>query len=314
MDFYEMEETDGVRLPWNVLPVNRAWAEKVVLPIGIHYTPLKQIGELEFLGDHPVYCQSCKAILNPFCSVEANSKSFKCPICGARSSLPQAKLKQLAEQGAVAETRPQNSTIEYLIDEHPRERGLIFLVDKCVAEDELQEVKASVLAAVQTLSDDTCVALVTFDRNVFVQDLEETDFLAELSLNGSKDYDLPAIAKMLHFALPNPQAANHSPSDRLTALFRPLEQCRQVFERAVEKLRADRWPQVSSERPLRAFGAALKVCLAMASGWFIHVPSSHPGRPDRRVSRRRLHLRPRPDHPAVQRNLHAVPRRPPRTR
>lgn len=155
MDFYEMEETDGVRLPWNVLPLNRSWAEKVVLPVGIHYTPLKNIGELEFLGDHPVYCQSCKAILNPFCALELNSKSFRCPICGARSALPQAKVKLLAEQGSTPETKVQNTTIEYLIDEHPRERGFIFLVDKCVAEEEMQEIKASVLAAVQGLSDDT---------------------------------------------------------------------------------------------------------------------------------------------------------------
>ena len=111
MDFYQTEETDGVRMPWNVLPMNRNWADRVVLPVGVHYTPGKQIADLEYLGDQPVICINCKSVLNPFCSVDANTKSFLCPICSARNALPQSKLKFMAEHQTLPETSANNTTI-----------------------------------------------------------------------------------------------------------------------------------------------------------------------------------------------------------
>ena len=270
MDFYQNEDRDGVRLPWNILPLNRTWAEKVVLPVGVHYSPLKNIQDIGFLGNHPIMCQSCKGVLNPFCSIEVSSKSFKCSICGARSGLPQAVMKQIIDTGSIPETSSENTTIEYLLDETNRDRAYLFLIDKCVPEEELEEIKKSVLAAVQSLSDDCSVGLVTFDRNVFIQDLEESEYLSELSLNGSKEYDYDRIAKMLNFIIPTPQIVNHVPSPRHSVVLRPLEKCRETFERAVEKIRVNKWPSQTTERPLRAFGSALKVSLSIAAGWYQH--------------------------------------------
>jgi protein transport protein SEC23 len=271
MDFYQSEDTDGVRLSWNVLPLNRNWAEKIVLPVGVHYTPLKNIPDLEFLGDAPVACAGCQSVLNPYCAVDLNTKSYQCAICGARSGLPQSKVKYLTENKTLPEIQGNCTTIEYLLDEKIRERGYIFLVDKCIPADEIQEIKTAIMSAVQNLSDDNYVALITFDRNIFVQDLEETEFLSEYSMNGSKEYDYQRIAKLLQFQLPAEKAVNHTPGERLNAIFRPLEKCRAVFERAVDKIKADRWPVPQNERPSRAFGAALKVALTMTSGWFQHV-------------------------------------------
>lgn len=271
MDFRENEERDGVRLPWNNLPFNAVWAEKIVLPVGVIYSPAKNITDLEFLGDKPVACNSCNSVLNPYCAIDLNSKSYQCSVCGARNGLPQAKLKQLAEQKTLPESKGQNTTIEYLVDENPRERGFIFLVDKCVPEDELEVVKASILGAVQNLSDDTYVALISFDRNVFVYDLEETEFLEELAINGSKDYDHERISKLLQFVLPAAQAVHHKPSEKLDLIYRKLETSRPIFEKALSSIKVDRWTTAPGERPYRCSGAALKVAVTMAMGWFQHV-------------------------------------------
>lgn len=273
MDVYQAEDTDGIRMPWNVLPINRAWADRVVLPIGVHYTPAKQIADVEYLGDHPVVCIGCKTVINPFCTVDLNTKSFVCSVCGARSALPQSKLKYMAEHQALPETSPQNTTIEYQLDQQLRDRGFLFLVDRCVPADEMAEIKTAIRTAVQNLPDDTFVGLVTFDRNVFVQDLEETQFLSEFAFNGSKDYPIETIASMLNFAIPPKDAVNHFPSLKHKAVFNKLEDCRELFDRAVDKICIDKWIIGPNERPARAYGAAMKVSVAIASGWFQHVNS-----------------------------------------
>lgn len=41
--FTELEETDGIRLSWNVWPNSRIEATKAVIPFGAVYTPLKPL-------------------------------------------------------------------------------------------------------------------------------------------------------------------------------------------------------------------------------------------------------------------------------
>lgn len=271
MDIYQSEETDGVRMPWNVLPLNRNWADKIVLPVGVHYTPGKAIQDMEFLGDQPVLCIGCKAALNPFSKLDMNTKSYLCPLCGARGSLPQSKIKYLMEYQTLPELAPTSTTIEYLLDEQHRERGYLFIVDKCIPADEMVEIKESIKSQSATLADDCFVGLITFDRNVFVQDLHEMEFLSEYAFNGSKDYPMAKIASMLQFILPPNDAVNFKPSANHSLVFNKLENCRELFERAVDKITTDKWYTSATERPARAAGAALKIAMTMATGWFQHV-------------------------------------------
>jgi protein transport protein SEC23 len=291
MDIYQSEESDGVRMPWNILPINKGWADKIVLPVGVHYTPGKQIADIEFLGDQPLLCSLCAAVFNPFCLLDKNTKTYLCPICGARSSLPQNKLKYLNEYQTLPELSPSSTTIEYQLDEKVRERGFLFVVDKCVPEDELTEIKIAIKGQLEQMPDDCYVGLITFDRNVFVQDLAETEFLSEFAFNGSKDYSLDKIAGMLQFPLPAAQALNFKPGAHHLTIFNKLEHCRDLFERAVDKITIDKWHTSSVERPARASGAALKVAMTIAAGWFQHVALFHQGNADRSLYRRTLHIR-----------------------
>ena len=45
-DFASVEETEGLRLAWNVWPNNRIEATKCVLPFGALYTPTKALANL----------------------------------------------------------------------------------------------------------------------------------------------------------------------------------------------------------------------------------------------------------------------------
>lgn len=80
MDFYEIEAETGVRMVWNNLPPNKLAATRAVLPIGIHYSPYKDIESLKTVDYDPVTCK-CGAILNPYCFVDFRNKFWVCPFC-----------------------------------------------------------------------------------------------------------------------------------------------------------------------------------------------------------------------------------------
>lgn len=83
----EVEDRDGVRLSWNTFPSTRMVrvgqsekimllsdalqeASRLVVPIGVLYTPLKEKPDTPILQYEPVTCkQPCRAVLNPFASV-----------------------------------------------------------------------------------------------------------------------------------------------------------------------------------------------------------------------------------------------------
>ena len=46
-DFGELEDVDGVRMPWNIWPSSRVEALKCVIPFSALYTPNKPIQHLQ---------------------------------------------------------------------------------------------------------------------------------------------------------------------------------------------------------------------------------------------------------------------------
>lgn len=46
-DFSELEELDGVRMPWNIWPSSRVEALKCVIPFAALYTPNKPLQHLQ---------------------------------------------------------------------------------------------------------------------------------------------------------------------------------------------------------------------------------------------------------------------------
>ena len=79
--FNEVEDTTGIRMSWHAWPTNRIDAVSCSVPIGVLYTPLKQIPNRDPLPYRPVYCR-CRAVLNSFCQVDYTSHVWTCPICG----------------------------------------------------------------------------------------------------------------------------------------------------------------------------------------------------------------------------------------
>ena len=62
------EERDGVRVSWNLWPSSKVEAARLVVPLGVLYSPLKERPDLPPILYDPIACSrsTCRAILNPF--------------------------------------------------------------------------------------------------------------------------------------------------------------------------------------------------------------------------------------------------------
>ena len=83
-DFIQQnEDRDGIRLTWNVWPSSRLEASRLIVPLGALFTPLKERPDLPPIQYEPIVCarSTCKAILNPLCSVDYRAKLWACNFC-----------------------------------------------------------------------------------------------------------------------------------------------------------------------------------------------------------------------------------------
>ena len=60
-DFGELEELDGIRMPWNIWPSSRVEALKCVIPFSALYTPNKRIQHLQVCSDEGWSVSSAEA-------------------------------------------------------------------------------------------------------------------------------------------------------------------------------------------------------------------------------------------------------------
>lgn len=74
-----LEAYEGIRFAWNVWPLSRLEATRLVIPLGLMVTPLKRIETLTSLQYEPVRCRGCQGILNPYSQVDFSSMIWLCP-------------------------------------------------------------------------------------------------------------------------------------------------------------------------------------------------------------------------------------------
>ncbi|GAB4820058.1 hypothetical protein N2152v2_007104 [Parachlorella kessleri] len=275
-EFVELEEIDGVRMSWNVWPYSRLEAAKCVIPFGVLYTPAKQTSQLQVVEYEPVPCKTCGAILNPYSLVDFHAKLWTCPFCHTRNHFP-PHYQGISEASVPAELFPQYCTIEYTL---PRMAALnppayVFVIDTCVAEDELAACKTAVQQALSMIPEYALVGLVTFGTHVHVHELGFAECPKAYVFRGSKEYSPQQVQDQLGLASqaaqrrgpPSPMKGGPTPGGRPGNRFvLPLSECEFVINAAVEELQRDAFPAVPEHRPSRCTGTALQVATALAGG------------------------------------------------
>src|SRR4051794_38578897 len=107
------DEINGIKFTWNMLPNNKLDANKLIIPIGFHYTPVKKIENLQLLEYDPLRCSSCKAVINPHFSRNYKAKYWECAFCKNKNNFPTEYANFISETTLPIELLPESSTVEY---------------------------------------------------------------------------------------------------------------------------------------------------------------------------------------------------------
>ncbi|KAI5808744.1 hypothetical protein DFH27DRAFT_496117 [Peziza echinospora] len=276
-----VEDADGVRLSWNVIPSSRLEASRLVVPIGVLYTPLKEKTEQSVVQYEPVACKApCRAVLNPYCTVDVRAKLWICPFCLQRNQLP-PHYKDIGPNSWPLELSPGFSTIEYKLA-RPASAPPIFLfvVDTCQEEDSLKALKDSLIMSLSLLPSTALVGLITYGTMTHVHELGYTECAKSYVFRGSKEYNAKQVQEMLGLTTPNirPQGAplhpGQNPQQRINPSSRfllPVQQCEIELTNALEQLQKDPWPVNNDRRPLRCTGVALSVAVGILETSFMNT-------------------------------------------
>jgi protein transport protein SEC23 len=212
MNVEQIEDKDGVRFSWNVFPPTKAESSKLVVPVAALYTPLKTRaeGELPTVAYEPVVCR-CRAIINPYCQLDIQSKFWICPFCLQRNPFPPQYRDLVGPQNLPAEVHEACTTIEYIL---PRTAAappvFFFVVDTCLEEGEdLQALKEALAVSLSLLPPKALVGVITFGTMVQVHEVGFTEMPKSYVFRGSKEYTTPQIQDMLGLGVTG-SATGHS--------------------------------------------------------------------------------------------------------
>ncbi|KAL9269709.1 transport protein SEC23 C-like protein [Drosera capensis] len=273
-EFVDLENQDGVRMPWNVIPGTKQESSQSAIPVSAIYTPLKPIPNLPLLPYSPLRCRTCSSVLNPFAVVDFSAKIWICPFCFSRNHFP-PHYSSIADDQLPPELIPQYTTVEYQMTPvvaWSTNRALppvfLFVVDTCVIEEEIGLVKSALSQAFDLLPDDALVGVITFGSYVQVHELGFEAIPKSYVFKGSKEYSKDQVMEQLGFfrgKLPKPAAGviagvkDGLAAESIARFLLPASECGFVLNSLLEALQKDPWGAPANERAARCTGTALSV-------------------------------------------------------
>jgi len=290
MQFVEQEQRDGARFAWNVFPSSRLESARMAVPLGCMYTPLKQIPGMAVVPYHPVVCKAtnCGTILNPYCRVDFMNKIWVCPLCLTRNHFPH-HYADISSENRPAEIIPQFTTMEYVLDATQRAPTFLFVIDTCVIEEELKQIKDSLFQSLLLLPQNAQVGLITFGRNVHIHELSFEECPKSFVFRGDKELSSAQVANFLGLratavnqagptsmgGMPNQAAGAPQDGRRSSSRFlMSVAECEFQLTQILEGLTKDCWPCKNTDRPQRCTGTALSVAISLLE----HTSKDSPGR------------------------------------
>jgi len=269
---HQNEDRDGIRFSWNVWPASRLEATRMVVPVSCLYTPLKERPDLPPIMYDPIICskQSCRAVLNPLCTVDYRGKAWTCNFCFQRNAFP-PHYAGISEQHQPAEIIPQFSTIEYTLTKQTT-GPLIYLlvIDTCLDEEDLNALKESLQMALSLLPPHALIGLITFGRMVHVHELGCEGISKSYVFRGTKDVTAKQLQDMLGLGGQRKQPAQpqnpqqpRGPDPMENRFLQPVEKCDMDLTDLLGELQPDPWPVAADKRPLRSTGVAMSIAVSL---------------------------------------------------
>ena len=256
MDPAVYENMSGVRSTYLALPNSQALLDQLEAPLALQYTPKKDIEELQCLDYNPVKC-SCGAIVNPYCTINYNSKSWFCCVCQKNNKFPGFYAQNLDSNALFPELLKENFVVEYEMNSESVEKSrFVFLVDMAMSESNFAALKENLLWVIENTDfDRNEIALMTFSRSMFLYKNTPSNSIAH-SIMIPPSANLEQIKKVLYVKTEKGKVLN-------SAYLKNKYYCSnaETLRKMVDSLEHDFWVTPDSERAQRATGKALDIAL-----------------------------------------------------
>ncbi|GMH48282.1 hypothetical protein TrRE_jg7003, partial [Triparma retinervis] len=145
--------------------------------------------------------------------------------------------------------------------------AFVFVVDVCLHDDELDELKDSLTQAINLLPPESLVGLITYGTNVHVHELGFGECPKSYVFRGNKEYEARKVQELLGLNTYANQQPGTTPVNAAFGRFLcRVEDCNFTFESILEELSSDPWPVPSDQRVARSTGAAISVAAGMMEG------------------------------------------------
>uniref|UniRef100_A0A7N0U5J0 Protein transport protein SEC23 n=1 Tax=Kalanchoe fedtschenkoi TaxID=63787 RepID=A0A7N0U5J0_KALFE len=271
-EFVDLENQDGVRMPWNVIPGTKQESTNCEVPVSAIYTPLRPIPHVPVVPYSALRCRTCRSVLNPFCTVDFMAKIWSCPFCFQRNTFP-AHYSSISDDNLPAELFPQYTTIEY---EWPDEKATVppvffFVVDTCIIEEEMGYLKSALSLVVDLLPDNSLVGLITFGTYVQVHELGFGQIPKSYVFRGSKDVTKDQLLEQMNLFSKKPKpptgviagARDGLSGESIARFLVPASECEFALNSVFEDLQKDPWPVPGDVRATRCTSTALSVAASL---------------------------------------------------
>ncbi|KAK9668413.1 hypothetical protein RND81_13G058900 [Saponaria officinalis] len=150
--------------------------------------------------------------------------------------------------------------------------AFVFVVDLCVAEDELSALKSELLHVVSRLPENALVGLVTFDSMARVYDLGFGDCTRIVLFHGDRELTSVQIQQFLQLQNVKQPHIGKSMAVQKEGFLLPVSECEFSITTAIEEIHSS-GVFVSGHRPLRASGTAISVAIGILEGCMVKTGS-----------------------------------------
>ncbi|KAI4291733.1 protein transport protein SEC23 [Pancytospora philotis] len=246
----KIEETDGIRLTWNIWPVTLTKHEMV--PLACLYN-VQQPALV--LPCEPIFCHSCQAILCPQATLDFASFSWMCVFCGSKNSFP-SYARDITPGNLLPELIEENSTVEYVLNRTaPFPSIFLLLVDRCTYDEERHGVmKAGLRKTLEVIPDDAMVGIVCFGTNVELLSFGGEEISTIYLFSGATEFSREGVSKLGLGDIRNFLVSKKEHGADLLA--------------AIDGIEPDPFPVLNGFRARRCTGSALSLAVSLLEGAF----------------------------------------------
>ncbi|UTX44345.1 protein transport protein SEC23 [Encephalitozoon hellem] len=246
-----IEESDGVRLTWNVWPSKGDATAKV--PLACLYNIHQETNILEC---EPIYCMSCNGVLNPHCNIDFGRQTWNCVICNSNTTLP-SHARGITPDNLLPELLPQSSTVEYVLSRESVFPTVFFLiVDICTFDDQRHILLKDALKAVlEGIPDDALVGFIKYGTNIELLELSTTLPRKTHLFSGKKEYNAEVLKSL--------NTTAKSESQIVGRFLKKKSECYDFLYDVAENLEKDPFPVLTAYKPVRCTGSAVSLAFAL---------------------------------------------------